>query len=194
MKHIQSAKTEIKKTEQEIRNLASRSLLFGDYKESEKLIQLAQLMHEVAEKMTNGNLDFLTAFGNRAPSANIPEMAVRDYPYFSRKGSYLNRTGWSKKSNKEYHQKIPYEVVEVVYKLLPGLNRLKNPFLIPDIYPLALLPDGRKAKDYQVYMTIGWLRTEGLVKYLGEEGYTVVEEEGFVEKAEMLWGKLQSTY
>jgi len=194
MKHINTAKIEIQKTEKELRSLASRSLMFGDYTESEKLIQLAQLMQEVADKITSGNYDFLTDFGGRAPSLEQQAKAQRDYPYFSRKGAYLNRTGWSKKSCKEYHQKIPYEIVEVVIQNLPQVQKLKTPFLIPDIYPLAVLADMRKAKDYQVYMTIGWLKSEGLVKHLGEDGYKLTDPATFLSEAKELWENLQPNY
>lgn|GEM_PF-3052326 len=194
MKHINTAKIEIQKTEKELRSLASRSLMFGDYTESEKLIQLAQLMQEVADKITSGNYDFLTDIGGRAPSLEQQPTAQRDYPYFSRKGTYLNRTGWSKKSCKEYHQKIPFEVVEAVVNILPEVQKQKTPFLIPDIYPLAILADLRKAKDYQVYMTIGWLKSEGLVKHLGEDGYKLPNPENFITEALELWEKLQPNY
>lgn len=94
----------------------------------------------------------------------------RRYPLFWRDRDRLVKVGWSDRDNRCYEHRAPQcAVFRVAHAIdLSGANGRQ--FKMEEVLgELAALPD--PVPSYQCYLTLAWLRFEGLVGRIGKEGY-----------------------
>ena len=97
------------------------------------------------------------------------------YPKFVRDGDKLVKIGWSKKAREEYQHRAPWEAVAAFASHLNAEGHTGETFAVEDLLPV---PDsaGGEVPNYQVYLTLAWLRQAGVVSKKGRNGYLLEHE------------------
>ena len=159
--------------EQSIKHLRKAEL------EVSKAIQLAAESHnwslvsgltEVAKRLSE-----FSANNARSPAQPSPDKDLQkkdkkqrssqrgsrksQYPKYYVEDRTLFKVGWSKKSKKEYIQKVETSIVEAIISKYFNSVGAGNKFQIPDLLPI---PDdkGSHYSDYLVYLAFGLLKSE----------------------------------
>lgn len=99
--------------------------------------------------------------------------ASREYPKFLREGESLVKIGWSKKGRSTYEHRAPRRVVDILVDSMTRIGVGGRRFVAEDLFPLRD-PDGAaEIPSYQAYLSLAWLRAEGLVIQHGRQGYSL---------------------
>lgn len=112
------------------------------------------------------------------------------YPRFLRAGDNLIKVGWSKKSRTEYEHRAPRRAVEEVMKAVANVGAQGKVFTVETLIPLHDNADGTDMPTYQVYLAVAWLRTEGVIRQHGREGYSLMVAENPEKTVEERWNAL----
>jgi hypothetical protein len=111
------------------------------------------------------------------------------YPRFARHLDLLVKVGWSKKQKREYHHKAPKKVAELLRDAFMGSEADTKPVATDVLFPL-MDEEGVEQPDYQAYVCLAWLKTEGLVVQDGRLGYRIPDRKGFAEAFVARWQAL----
>lgn len=114
-----------------------------------------------------------------------------NYPFFGRDRDRLVKVGWSKKNKQEYEHRVPREAVTAFVSHLATNVRNGDLFEVERLLPMQD-SSGDDIPAYQVYVTLGWLRTLGVVNKHGRDGYVLRDdslEDGVLDR---LWNTLPS--
>ena len=88
-------------------------------------------------------------------------------------GKHVVKLGWSKREKKPYEHRAPKCIIDLVSAKLQLVGSGGRRFTTDDLVPLSD-PEGRgEVPTYQVYLCLAWMRTEGLVKQHGRQGYSL---------------------
>ena len=99
------------------------------------------------------------------------------------------KIGWSKASKKEYRHEVPRQVIELLVSTLTEGSAAGRPVRIRDIQPLTD-SEGRHVPYYQVYDSVAWLRSHGLLRKHGHRGYMAEDAKDLVEEVEARFRRL----
>ncbi|MHB9046187.1 MAG: hypothetical protein ACYC35_09620 [Pirellulales bacterium] len=113
----------------------------------------------------------------------------RAYPAFARSGDTLVKVAWSKSSKSEYQHKAPRMVIKRLADSFAHHARANAVVSMDKILPLKA-DDGSQIPDYQVYVSLAWLRQIGAVKQNGRQGYTVKKLDDLAQKIDVAWSDL----
>lgn len=182
---IQTATDILKQAEEKLAALAAKASSAREYETASGVLRLALDVKELADQaqaLTAGDAPEPPA---PASDARLPGPASADraakaprrrrkgaYPKFLRRGDDLIKIGWSKAGKKEYRHKAPKHVLDVLVKKLETLGKSGRTFTMEELLPLADA-DGNELPAYQTYVWLAWLRSTGLVKQHGRQGYSV---------------------
>lgn len=124
--------------------------------------------------------------GSTAAKRKTP---TRKYPRFERDGDKLVKVGWSKKAREEYEHRAPIGVAECLLSAIGQKHKPGELFAAADILPLQD-SHGDAIPDYQSYLALKWLHTEGVVTKHGRDRYEI--EPGRLDNDTMgrLWAGL----
>lgn len=112
------------------------------------------------------------------------------YPRFRRDGSYLVKTGWSKKSREEYEHRAPSDVVLTVADRIDEMTA-KGGTVAADYVAAALSQDGvTEVPSYQLYVALAWMRVEHLLNRIGRTGYASVFPGELAARARRRWDEM----
>jgi hypothetical protein len=183
--------------EEEIQRLVAEAASSSMYDEIEQLTGYARSLNEMARRVASTQrLDKLTDAGvisstarRTEPSQPKRSTSKTDYPRFSRDGDDLVKTGWSKKKREEYVHRARRNQAESIALGLADRGRDKRVMTIDEIMTIHDSA-GTEIPSYQVYLTLAWLRREGLVDRRGRNGYVVPEPDGLSEAFSDLWSTL----
>lgn len=113
----------------------------------------------------------------------------RAYPLFAKSGDSLVKIGWSKSSKSEYQHKAPRIVVTKLVEALARHSSDDSIISMDNILPIKV-DDESAIPDYQVYVSLAWLRQIGAVKQNGRQGYTVKKANDLLQQVEAAWSSL----
>lgn len=113
----------------------------------------------------------------------------RAYPKFAKSGDVLFKIGWSKSSKSEYQHKSPRMVAKILADSLVHHARSGAIVSMDDVLPLKAHDDS-DIPDYQVYVSLAWLRYIGVVKQNGRQGYTVETPDELLQQIDTAWSTL----
>jgi len=197
---INRTKEVISGAERALAALAAEALSAKEYRAAATLVDLVQEMNGLLEK----SRELLEAPENGAepgPPRDLPlnakgHLSARAkkklYPRFVREGDNLVKIGWSKAEKSEYEHKSPKRVLSVLLPALGSVGGNGKRFTMDRLLPLVDKNDGAELPDYQAYLCLAWVRTVGLVKQHGRQGYSLGKNGNLVQAAEALWQQLPS--
>lgn len=97
------------------------------------------------------------------------------YPKFFRRGEELVKVGWSKKERKEYTHRAPRSAVDATAAAVARVGANGKLFNGDALLPLKDA-GGEAVPDYQVYVSLAWLKEMGVVEQRGvRTGYTLAD-------------------
>lgn len=180
----------IRQCETELRSLLAAAADAGEYEVVLKLTSWAQQLAALAASSVDGSSSA------RKPASVTPSSSAKraakgkDYPHFGRRGESLLKVGWSKREKKEYEHKAPKRAVDLLVSALVRIGTNGRIFQANDILPLADPDEGNEIPAYQVYLTLAWLRSLGLVDQHGRQGYSITKPKELVATVEGAWHSL----
>jgi hypothetical protein len=111
------------------------------------------------------------------------------YPRFERDGDKLVKIGWSDRDQRIYEHRAPKAVVVGVCEALSRRSARGRRFKMEEVLP-ELNDLKESVPSYQGYLTLAWLRSEGVIDRDGKDGYRVKSGSLSVERIEELWESL----
>jgi hypothetical protein len=113
----------------------------------------------------------------------------QSYPRFERNGDKLVKVGWSDRDQRAYEHRAPRAIVFQVCEALARRSARGRRFRMEEVLPeLGELKD--PIPSYQGYLTLAWLRSEGVIDRDGKDGYRVKNGALSDERIEKLWESL----
>ncbi len=195
---LDRAENALRRCEAEMQILVADAASSSKYDEIDRLTAIARSLNEMALGAASAQrLDRLSAAGasspvvprRRSPSRTRKSVAKSGYPKFARDGDHLVKTGWSKKKREEYVHRTGRDQAESIVLSLAGRGRAHGVIPIDDILGVRDRSDA-DIPSYQVYLTLAWLRKEGLVERRGRNGYVVLDAQKLEGTFADLWSAL----
>jgi hypothetical protein len=177
----------LKRCEEELRRLAADAAAEGDYDTLARLGNTARTISEIGREWQSTPLpegdgaSDSAPIAREAPTPNLSGAARtrlgrgasgHGYPRFMRRGDELVKIGWSKSDRKEYQHRAPRSLLVALRQALLDAGKRRKLFTM-DALERQLSSSG--APGYQAYVWLAWLRSAGLVKQHGRQGYSVVK-------------------
>ena len=179
----------IRQCETELRSLLAAAADAGDYEVVIQLTSWAQQLAALAASAEAGASPQKTANIAPRPLAKRP-IKGKDYPRFGRRGESLVKIGWSKREKAEYEHKAPKRAIDLLVSALVRTGTNGRIFQANDVLPLADPDEGSEVPAYQVYLTLAWLRSLGLVDQHGRQGYSITKSKELVVSVDRAWHSL----
>jgi hypothetical protein len=113
------------------------------------------------------------------------------YPRFFRETDQLLKVGRSRSTGDLYEHRAPRPVLEAVARRAVALYaESQGPIKAEALSDLRRHEDGTKLPGYQLYLCLGWLKHEGLLRRHGRKGYTIKSPDTFTEDIDRAWDSL----
>ena len=213
MNIIEEAARVCSAAEKSLRELMQKAISAAEYRDLPTLAKMAEQLASLASRASQTS-DAAPASPppaapsaprrRKAPRASVPPASrkrkprtpgrVRSsksgYPQFRRTDDTLVKVGWSKKAKKEYEHRAPRSAVEAVMKSVTGAGANGAMFTVDALNPVHDPNDQSEVPTYQVYLAIAWLRTEGILRQHGREGYSLLVAENPEKTVEERWTAL----
>jgi hypothetical protein len=195
-----------------IRELMQGAIASGEYRDLPALVRIAEQMSQTAAKLAQSpEATGASAVHSAPPPATSareggqgserlvkqsgqPKPARRsarsEYPKFQRDGDKLVKIGWSKSAKSPYEHRAPIRVAKALLKAIIAVQGKTRVFTVDALLPLADPLDGTEIPGYQVYLTLAWLRKEGIVRQHGREGYSLLVRTELDKSLEQRWSAL----
>lgn len=187
----------IEQTESELHTLISEAAQEKDYDLVAEIISVAKTLETHCQpnekpyaplKTSRTIVESVTA--KKSVSRKKATKTNGDYPNFSVRGQDLIKTGWSKKAQKEYSQKVSRDVVNALAKRVMNYSE-EEIFAIEDVLPDLLDKNGDALPSYQVYIALGFMKKHALVQQHGRQGYSISSKKDFAGQVEKQWNLLK---
>lgn len=189
--------------EEELRKLAAEAAAQGDYDALTRLGNTARTVAEISRDwqtapqardtvqpdagLTARQAPEAASLG-AAPGRDHSTKAARGaYPRFIRRGNELVKIGWSKGDRKEYQHRAPHSLLVKLRQALLDAGKRRKLFKM-DVLERQLSSIG--APGYQAYVWLAWLRSAGLVKQHGRQGYSIVKPATFEEDVNLAFAEV----
>jgi len=127
----------------------------------------------------------------RAKKSKGSRKRQSEYPKFLREGVDLVKQGWSRREKKEYEHKAPRNVISLLVDAVVRSGKGGKRFTMEELLPLHQLDDSSEVPSYQAYLSLAWLRTEGLIIQHGRQGYSLPKGADLVSSVEERWQRLR---
>lgn len=178
MEHLRRAIDSLRQTEASLRRIIGEAAEVGDYSCVETLARWATQLREMCPETPRAEgrpSEAPVALEDRSTTTLKPKKPAvrrRSYPFFTKFGETLVKIAWSKTSKSEYQHKSHKSVAEKLAEVLSRHGKNGAVVAMERVLPLKL-DDGSEVPDYQVYVSLAWLRQIGVVKQNGRQGYTI---------------------
>lgn len=194
---VQDAKRVLVDAEGSLRQLIEQGLREQRYGDVAEVAALAEGLSRLLQ--THSMLDGMRPETTTVPLAPpaVPSTGrsrakpgKANYPRFEREGDKLIKIAWSKKNKSAYEHRAPREAVISFARHLAGSVSEGKLFAVEDLMPVADVANGGEIPAYQVYLTLAWFRSNGVVQKKGRDGYVLRRgalAEGALDK---LWTSL----
>ena len=200
---LEKAQKSLEKCELELRQLGGDALGAGNYREAEKIAQIAKIFSEYDFQSSKTPLFQETprvAASMPVESASRMRPATQKrtrkkgtkagYPFFEVDGNHLIKVSWSKTKKDEYIHKAPKEVLVTLIQAL--LKKGSKKQLVPTEKMFPLANEETQFPDYQSYLCLLWLKLNKLVIHHGREGYQLRDPKTFENRCDELWQELDA--
>ncbi len=122
--------------------------------------------------------------GRKAKSSPYPKYIVRN--------STLCRIGWSKKRKGEYVHKVDRRIFDRTASVMASISNLgPGPFMSDQIIDEVNRNAKAAVPSYQVYVVLGFLKTQKDIQQVGRKGYRVPAD--LSHRAKASWKRLAET-
>jgi hypothetical protein len=169
----------------EILNEAEASLLkvlaeaavAGEYEAIDRARLAAEGVRRAAVRVSDDRRSTLSP----APLGGRPSVVSRSrkspkkqgYPMFSISDGALLKTGWSKKSKKEYAQRVPKESFDRVVDALKEAAQRSDGPVSSDLLFSILATAQPELPSYQAYSALGFLQARSVIRKVGRGEYAL---------------------
>jgi hypothetical protein len=187
--------------EEELRKLAAEAASEGDYDILGRLGSTARAVsgigHEWQSSAMSPESPAITVDASQRPRPSDIQRArgsgrigaSRRYPQFVRRGEDLVKIGWSRSDKREYQHRAGHDVLVALCQALLDSSRRRKLFTM-DLLEGQLGKGTNAVPGYQGYAWLAWLRSAGLVKQHGRQGYSLIKPATFETDAERLFASL----
>lgn len=167
-----------------LRAIIERELDAGRYGDVAKVARIAECVAELAdyppepatpEKAVHGPTPRSAGRSDRTARSSAGRRSPKksaNYPRFERSGDMLVKIGWSKKGRTEYEHRAPCEAARRFAQVLGAAVGDGKTFAMENLLPVQDAA-GEELPNYQIYLTLAWLRDLGIVEKKGREGYVL---------------------
>ena len=211
---VKEASKVCSEAENSLRELMQKAISAAEYQDLPTLAKMAEQLASLASRASQISGDApesapsaATPRQRRASKApgtptprkrtSRPHAHVRSsksgYPKFRRTDDTLVKVGWSKKAKKEYEHRAPRTAVEAVVTAVAAAGKQGSVFAVDALIPVHDPKDQTEVPTYQVYLAIAWLRTEGVLRQHGREGYILLVTENSAQTFAECWEALERT-
>lgn len=190
-------------TELNIRQLIGEAAEAGDYLAIEVLARWASSIKDITSTVlqAEGSGEQQIRIQTNPPPNPAQSTALkgsksigkrRSYPVFIKSGATLIKIAWSKSSKSEYQHKSSQAITMKLAEALAKQGRNGAVIVMEKVLPIRL-DDGTDVPDYQVYVSLAWLRQAGMVKQHGRQGYTIKSSGDLFKVVDTAWANLAET-
>lgn len=198
----------LSETEESLRQLMASGLAAQDYSAISQIAVIADRLAQLNAAVAPARDDATTpqaavpavSIGNastalvdlpdiKAMESTNPPSNRRKYPRFERDGDRLVKIGWSDRDRRAYEHRAPRAAVLEVCEALGKRSTRGRRFKMEEVLP-ELAESKEPVPSYQGYLTLAWLRSEGVVERDGKDGYMVRGGLLSADRVEKLWGSL----
>lgn len=195
MDTIQHAEKILREAEAGLRKLLELAIGEGRYLEVAAVATLADAVAKLGRGAISGSL----SSGTPLPKArvrsmeSVPPTPVRTlvkkvYPRFLRDDDKLVKIGWSKKAKAEYEHRAPIEVADALVASIRATAIDGQKFAATDVIPIQM--GGEQAPDYQTYLALKWLHSEGVITKHGRDRYAIEPGRIGADGLKTYWSRL----
>lgn len=128
------------------------------------------------------------------PRKAVPAGRRKGYPRFSITGDEVSKISWSKKLKGEYEHRASRQSVEAVLKVIAEASQQRDVVAVADLLPLRSGRGAGEVPMYQVYVALGWLKSIGVVRQHGRQGYSVPEVEASAQRMTIEWARAKRQF
>ncbi len=188
--------------EEELRKFAAEAAAEGDYDMLARLGSTARAISEIARGQSGPAVSNSSTPAANAPQPEGRELSVSDastprsrtgraaasrgYPRFVRRGDELVKIGWSRSDRREYQHRAGHGVLVALRQALLDSSKRRKLFTMEALE--RQLGNGANAvPGYQGYVWLAWLRSAGLVKQHGRQGYSLIKPATFEKDVERVF-------
>lgn len=202
MNAIHQAVQALTTTETTLKRLIGEAADRGEYSSIENLARWASAIGAMCAEQTPATRQNETVPNSDLPApaksvANSKPKALRaggktkrrSYPVFAKSGDMLVKIAWSKSSKSEYQHKSPRAAIKKLADSFARYAKGNAVVAMDKVLPLKG-DDGSEIPDYQVYVSLAWLRQIGAVKQNGRQGYTIKTASELSQKIDTAWNAL----
>lgn len=189
----------LREAEGTLRSLLGEAAAAGDYGSVVSIAAWGRVLSDLLQGQPSGQprtSQMAVGSDTRAASRSVskpPRVAAKqDYPRFYRQKDRLVRVAWSKREKREYEQKAPYPVLDVLVSAISEKGGEGRIFGTDELLPLAN-SDGTPIPDYQAYLALALLKYAGLVDQHGRQGYSVRNVAEFRSVTKAVWRNLPTS-
>jgi len=126
----------------------------------------------------------------REAHSKATAMVPNGYPRFYREKDRLVKIGWSKSQGKEYEHRAPKGAVVALMQAAASHAPNGSLFSMDRLLPLTDPETHAEFPSYQIYLALAWLRSEGVIKEHGRDGYAISSNSHTNDRLEALWEAL----
>jgi len=187
--------------ERQLVSLANEASERRDYDGATALLEAARRVKMVGDNgaivnpspsqtpsVAKSNLGVDSSMPSAPRSARHPRK--NEYPKFFCDGDSLVKIGWSKAEKAEYEHKSSKKVVVAVAHALAAAGSKGRRFSMDKLLPLTDPDDSSELPTYQCYLSLAWMRHEGLVVQHGRQGYSLPKNGDLPSAIERIWAQL----
>jgi hypothetical protein len=174
---IQQAYKIVRDAEASLRKLIEQAFGEQRYMDLAAIAPLADAVAKLARGGISEKVSSLPASESAPTQAkdaregSVKATSKKTYPHFLRVDDKLVKIGWSKKTKAEYEHRAPIEVADALVASIRAKSRDGQKFAATDVIPVQMGED--PAPDYQVYLALKWLHSEGIVTKYGRDRYAI---------------------
>lgn len=189
MSRIKAGLRAVSEAENLVRRLISEAAADNEYADVISLAEMADGLRRLGadvDAAPPASAESSYAAKQRKTSVRKPKKASRKpnqkaavksaFPRFERDGDRLVKIGWSKRQRSAYEHRAPKHAVLACARRIAGLARPGGIFAVDAMVPTPDPSEGGEVPAYQVYLVVAWLRSLGLIKKKGRDGYVVSKE------------------
>ena len=158
--------------EQSLAQLAARASTDRDYDLAGALLATAQQLAKSAERFAVSSPSSHTV-PTTTPSADDEDKQSK-FPRFERQSDWLVKIANSRKAGAQYEHKCPLPIVRAVASAAVKAGSSGRQFSIDKLAPITDPSTGNEVPTYQIYLSLVFFRSLGLIQKHGRARYSLI--------------------
>lgn len=191
MTEIEKAQRILRSAEEGLLSLIADSAVKRNYPVVGSLNDIARTLGQLAVQLGESPRQCPAAVRETRTRTSKPAPVRRsEYPKYFRQDGALVKVGWSKKAKDEYTHRVSKEVFDAVADTVRLLGcTQQTQFDAQQIAERTGALLGGVVPMYQVYVTLAFLRANGIIHKVGREGYRATDPESVAARASGAWSQ-----